>query len=114
MAYDVNIEASNTADFVLDVSATDQDTGLAIDFTGAQATFQIVDDQDSVLLTAAVSNGGITMAVGTTMEISFTAAQMAALQKGNYRIGMVYQLNGQTNQLFKGQISVYDGIATLQ
>jgi hypothetical protein len=112
MAYIINFDQSNKADWTFDITATDSDTGLAIDFTGALVTLTVKDENDCQRLTASIGSG-ITQPVGTTLEVLFTDEQMKALCPGSYKIGAVYQLNGETNQLFHGTVSVYDGVASI-
>lgn len=112
MAYIINFDQSNKADWKFDITATDADTGLAIDFTGALVTLTVKDENDCQRLTASIGTG-ITQPVGTTLEVLFTDEQMKALCAGSYKIGAVYQLNGETNQLFHGTVSVYDGVAQI-
>ena len=112
MAYIVNFDQSNKADWTFDITATDADTGLAIDFTGALVTLTVKDENDCQQLPATIGSG-ITQPVGTTLEVLFTASQMEALCPGAYKIGAVYSLNGEINQLFHGTVSVYDGVAQI-
>lgn len=112
MAYVSNFDASNTADFILQVSATDADTGVNIDFTGAAVSFVIQDDNGVSQLTASIGSG-ITQPSSTVLQVQFTSAQMQTLQPGNYKVGCVYKINGETDQLLTGSLSVYDGIATI-
>ena len=112
MAYIINFDQSNKADWTFDITATDSDTGLAIDFTGALVTLTVKDENDCQRLTASIGSG-ITQPVGTTLEVLFTDEQMKALCPGSYKVGAVYQLNGETNQLFHGTVSVYDGVAQI-
>ena len=112
MAYIINFDQSNKADWAFDITATDADTLTAIDFTGADVTLTVKDENDCQRLTATIGSG-ITQPVGTTLEVLFTAAQMQALCHGAYKIGAVYQLNGEINQLFHGTVSVYDGVAQI-
>jgi hypothetical protein len=112
MAYIINFYQSNKADWTFDITATDVDTGLAIDFTGALVTLTVKDENDCQRLTASIGSG-ITQPVGTTLEVLFTDEQMKELCTGSYKIGAVYQLNGETNQLFHGTVSIYDGVAQI-
>ena len=112
MAYIVNFDQSNKADWTFDITATDFDTGLAIDFTGAAVTLTISDENDCQRLTATIGSG-ITQPAGTTLDVLFTAAQMQTLFPGAYKVGAVYQLNGSINQLFHGTVSVYNGVAQI-
>ena len=112
MAFITNFDQSNKADWTFDITATDADTGLAIDFTGASVLFVVKDENNCQKLSATIGSG-ITQPVGTTLEVKFTAAQMETLCPGSYKVGCVYSLNGQINQLLSGTVSVYDGVAQL-
>jgi len=112
MAYIINFDQSNKADWIFDITATADDTGLAIDFTGALVTLTVKDENDCQKLTATIGSG-ITQPLGTTLEVTFTAAQMETLCPGAYKIGAVYSLLGKINQLFHGTVSVYDGVAQI-
>ena len=112
MAYIINFDQSNKADWNFDINATDADTGLAIDFTGAVVALTVKDENDCQKLTASIGSG-ITQPVATTLEVLFTDEQMKTLDPGSYKVGAVYQLNGETNQLFYGTVSVYDGVAQI-
>jgi hypothetical protein len=112
MAYIINFSQSNKADWAFDITATDVDTGLAIDFTGALVKLTVKDENDCQRLTASIGSG-ITQPVGTTLEILFTASQMEALCPGAYKVGAVYSLNGEIIQLFQGTVSIYDGVAQI-
>jgi len=112
MAYIINFDQSNKADWTFDITAVDADTGLAIDFTGAAVTFVIKDENGCQRLSATIGSG-ITQPVGTTLEFKFTAAQMETLCPGAYKHGAVYSLNGEINQLMSGTVSVYDGVAQI-
>jgi hypothetical protein len=112
MAYIINFYQSNKADFAFDLTATDVDTGLAIDFTGAAVTLTVKDENDCQRLTATIGSG-ITQPTSLVLEVLFSASQMEALCPGSYNVGAVYSLNGEINQLFQGTLSVYDGVAQI-
>ncbi len=112
MAYVVNFDQSNKADWAFDISATDADTGSDIDFTGAAVSLAVQDENGCQVLTASIGSG-ITQPTGLVLEMLFTAAQMQTLRPGAYKIGAVYSLNGQINQIFSGTVSVYDGVAQI-
>lgn len=113
MAYITNFDQSNKADWVISISATDLDTGDAIDFTGADVAFQVNDDVGSQRLLATTGNGKVTLPDVNTLLISFTDDDMKALCAGSYLCGAVYSLNGETSQLLVGTVSIYDGVASL-
>lgn len=112
MAFTTSFDQSNKADWTFDITATDADTGDAIDFTGASVKFEVKDENNCPKLCATIGSG-ITQPLGTTLEILFTAAQMECLCPGSYKVGCVYSLNGEINQLLTGTVSVYDGVAKL-
>lgn len=112
MAFNTSFDASNKADFVVDFSATDAETGVDIDFTGATVSIKIGTENCTPLIIASIGSG-ITQPSSTVLELTITAAQMAALRPGSYRIGGVYGLSGQKIQLFVGDFVVYDGIASV-
>lgn len=106
----VNLEASNREDWTIQFSATDEDTGDDIIFTGASLDFKLKDANGCTVLEA---SSAITLPDPTIVQIVFTAAQMATLCAGSYPFGCVYSLNSTTAQLFVGTAAIYDGIASL-
>lgn len=112
MAYIINFDQSNKADWTFDITATDADTGLAIDFTGALVTMTVKDENDCQRLTATIGSG-ITQPTGFVLEVLFSASQMEALCPGAYKLGIVYSLNNEINQITIGTVSVYDGVAQI-
>jgi len=115
MAYRTSFDQSNKADFVVDISATDIDTGDDIDFTAAEIAIKVTGENCWVAVDATIGNGMITQPSTTVLELTIPAATMATLQPGTYQIGGVYSLDaGATvTQLFVGEFVVYDGIASL-
>lgn len=110
MAFNTSFDASNKADFVADISATDSETGSDIDFTGATVTIEIWEENCNPIITATIGSG-ITQPTAYVLELTITATQMAVLRPGSYLIGGVYTLNGSTIQLFVGDFVVYRGLA---
>lgn len=108
-----HLEASNKADWIIQVTATDQETGVALDFTGASIDFKLRDQSGCQRLEASTSLGNITLPDTGVIEIQFTPAQMCGLCPGTYQIGCVYNLNDETTQLFVGDVAIYDGVARL-
>jgi uncharacterized Zn-binding protein involved in type VI secretion len=116
MAYNTPYVASNKADFVVDFSATDAETGDDIDFTGADVSIKIADLGDPTCIRYSATVGdGIELTSSTVLELTIPAATMTSTFAcaGTYLIGGVYSLNGSTIQLFIGDFVVYDGIAAL-
>ena len=108
-----SIDASNKADWIVDITATDADTGVAINFTGATISVIVKDENDIIVLTGTTGNGKVTLPTTGTIEFHFTPSDMATLAPATYDIGCVYSLNGVTTQLFTGSVVVYDGIASI-
>lgn len=112
MAYIANFDASNRADFVVEFSATDADTGDDIDFTGFDIAFKIADDCATVI-EATTANGLIILPTSTVLQLTIPASRMAALWPKTYQIGAVFEFNGETTQLLVGSFVVYDGVASV-
>lgn len=114
MAYIVNFEQSNKADWRFTITATDADTGEDIDFsTLTAASFVVKDENNCQKLEATLANGKITLPVSTALEFLFSATDMETLCAGSYKVGCVYNNNGEIVQLLTGTVSIYDGVAKL-
>lgn len=111
MAYVANFSQSNQADFIFDVVATNADTDAAVDFSTATAILFEVSDFDGCQRFTASLTSGITLPVTGTIEVSIPASSMKNLCAGAYPIGMTYTMNGETDQILTGTVSVYDGVA---
>lgn len=111
MAFSTSFDQSNKADWAFDVTATDAETGDAIDFTGAEVAFMVKDQCGTIRLSATVDDG-ITIAT-TTLSVRFDNDDMSSICAGSYNIGMIYALNDETNQILTGTVTIYDGVATL-
>jgi hypothetical protein len=109
----VNLEASNKADWIIQITAVDDETAEEIDFTGADISFVVKDENCCAILTATTALGNITLPTGVLIEIQFTPDQMGAVCSGRYSLGCVYEINDETTQLLTGYVDVYDGIASL-
>ena len=112
--YVANFEATNKADWITLISAVDADTGEDIDFTDASVKASVKDGDGCERLTATVGSG-ITLQSSTVLQLRFTAAQMGGLCAGDYKIGIVYQIDGddEVTQLLTGDVTVQDGVASL-
>lgn len=108
--YIISAEGSNRADWTLLVSATDADTGEAIDFTGASVTVAVKDENGCQRLLATTSNGKVTLPTANAVQIAFTDDDMKTLCAATYLIGAVYTISAETNQLFTGTFNVFDGV----
>ncbi|MGJ5075498.1 hypothetical protein [Bradyrhizobium oligotrophicum] len=108
--YLLSIEASNRADWTVQISATDADTGDALDFTGASVTVAVKDESGCQRLLATTDNGKITLLSTGVIQFTFDDSEMRGLCPATYLVGATYLLNGETNQLFVGTVNVYDGV----
>jgi hypothetical protein len=103
-------EASNRADWTVQVSATDLETGEAIDFTGASVTVAVKDEAGCQVLLATTGNGKVTLPDVGSVQFQFLASEMKQLCAATYQIGSTCTNAGGTFQLFVGSVSVYDGV----
>jgi hypothetical protein len=106
----INLEASNRENWTIQFYAEDDDTGNAIDFTGATINFALRDSNRSALLSASTADGNITTPTTGLVEIAFTETEMSGIDPGTYSIGCNYTLNSVTAQLFVGYAAIYDGV----
>lgn len=91
-------------DWFWDFIFTDEDTGEAIDFTGAAISIK-VRDFDGCLKVACSVGDGITILNTGTIELHITADQ-TNFCAGTYLINGTFTLNGVTLPLFSGTIAV--------
>lgn len=107
-----NLQASNREDWTIQFYASAEDTGDALDFSGATINFALNDMDGTQILTASTDDGSITTPSTGYVDISLTESQMSTLEAGSYQIGCNYELNGVTAQLFVGTASIYDGVVS--
>lgn len=112
MAIRLDSSAANNADWKTQFEFTDADTGDLIDFTGATIEVEVRDQNRCKVIEATTSNGKITInADGFLLIVPVT--EMQCLCAGQYDLGGVYALNGETISLFTGTMSIIDGVARL-
>lgn len=104
-------QQSNKADFIFDLTATNLDTKLLVDFTGAAIACSIEDKNGCVVQTITVGKG-ITLLTATKLEFFFAKSKVSNLC-GHYKIGSVFEINDETDQLFIGTVSFYNGVASV-
>jgi hypothetical protein len=102
-------EASNRADLVFDISATDADTGDAIVFTGVSVVYGLKDQEGCMRATGSTTEGSIVLVDQYTLEITVLSTTMRSLQVGTYQMGVVATLNSSPVQIAIITIPVYDG-----
>jgi hypothetical protein len=110
MVYLLSAETSNRANWSVQVSATDADTGEAIDFSAASITVAVKDDQGCQRLLATTGNGKVTLPTTGTMQFDFADSEMRQLCPATYQIGAIYETVDGPFQLFVGTVSIYDGV----
>ena len=113
MGVTLKATAYNNADWNMQLQVNDADTGALMDFTGAAIEIAVKDVSNCQKLLGTVENGKITLPSTGIIEWLFPASDMMALCAGQYKMGGVYQLNGETIGLFTGELSVIDLVARL-
>jgi len=83
--------------------------GQLIDFTGAFIAIAIEDQDGCQKVLATTGNGRITIISTGVIEVDLTYSDMD-LCAGSYPFGGYYQLNGETIDLFGGDLSIQKGI----
>lgn len=104
-------ETTNNADYDIEVTAVDVETGDLIDFTGAIIVVAMKDGEGCRKLEARTDNGSIVILDVGVIGISFPVEQMRCVLPGSYNIGGVYKLNDKTVPLLLGTVTVVDGVA---
>lgn len=104
-------EAANNADYDIEITATDEETGDLIDFNGADIVVTMSDGERCKKLSATTAEGSIVILGLGVIGVSFSATEMRCVQPGSYNIGGVYKLNDKTVPLFIGTVTVVDGVA---
>lgn len=113
MAISLKATAYNNADWNMQLQVSDNDTGALMDFTGAAVEIAVKDADGNQRLTGTVENGKVTLPSTGIIEWLFPASDMQSLCVGQYKMGGVYRLNGETIALFSGDLSVADLVARL-
>lgn len=104
-----NATARNYRDWNTQFEFYDADTGALIDFTGAFIAIAIEDNEGCQLVLATTDNGMITIVSTGIIELDVPYSMMN-MCPGFYPIGGYYQLNGETIDLFVGELSVQRGV----
>jgi hypothetical protein len=113
MAANTDFTASNKADFIIDISATDATTGADVNFTGAAVAIALSEMDTCCTRFNATIGNGITQPDALTLELTIPATVMASLKPGSYQIDGIFRLSGSTSDLIIGTISVYNVAASL-
>ncbi len=112
MAIRLDSSTANNADWKTQFEFTDSETGDVIDFTGANIEVEVKDQNRCRVIEATTSNGKITINDDGFLLL-IPASEMRCLCAGQYDIGGVYELNGETISLFTGTIAIRDGVARI-
>ena len=91
----------------------DAETGILIDFTGADIQIAVEDKDRCQRLLATTGNGKITIIGPGQFELYIPASEMRMCAPGTYNVGGGFQLNGETIDLFEGTLTILRGIPTL-
>jgi hypothetical protein len=111
--------ASNRADLRFQVELFDPQTNDFVDFTGSTINVALQPQQQQTLptptLTGTNLDGHVTIIGLGVFEVHFTRAEMTQFQAGTINVGItfLYALDGNTYQLFSGQLPVLDGVVNL-
>jgi hypothetical protein len=109
MSITFNSSTISNRDWKTQFQFTDGDTGDLLDFTGAVIAIAVEDSNGCQVILATTGNGMISVVSLGVIELDVSALQMN-LCAGTYNVGGYYQLNGETNDLFEGSLSVRRGI----
>lgn len=107
--FQITDEASNRADLIFDISATDIETGDDIDFTGVSVQFGLKDADGCMRYTGSIGDGSIALVDQFTIEITLPASKMKTLCPATYQMGIVGTFSGVAVQIGVISLSVYDG-----
>ena len=100
-------------DWKLIVEIDDEDTGEALDLTGATIVFEVRDPKSrGIVLSATSNNGKILMLDTGIFRVLFVRSEMLGLAAQNYEVGCVLTINGETKQYIIGTVPVLDGVVT--
>lgn len=106
--------ASNRARWTFSVELTDEDTGAAVDLTGATIEVAVRDQQSKQpLLTGSTTDGRVTLTSPTAgiFSILFTRDIFGVLAAGMYDVGVrVILASGSDFQLIVATLPVVDGV----
>lgn len=106
--YELTFYATDDADWAQRVELIDDDTGEALDTTGATFKLEVLDC-GSAALTASTDDATMDVVDGG-LQWRFTPTQLGSLTRGNtYRLGCTMTTADGTTQLFIGSLALIDG-----
>ncbi|MCS3692005.1 hypothetical protein [Bradyrhizobium elkanii] len=114
MSITLNSATRSNRDWKTQFQFTDGDPdsptyGQLLDFTGAFIAIAVVDQECCQRILATTDNGLISIISTGVIELDVPYSQMN-LCAGSYRMGGYYQLNGDTVDLFEGDLTIQQGI----
>lgn len=103
--------ASNRATYIQPGQAFNE-TGDAVDLTGATIIFELRSCKSgSAVLSATTANSKVTIST-TTFTVRFEVSEMRNLCDKEYDVGCTILLSGDTTQLFIGKQPIVDGVVS--
>jgi hypothetical protein len=111
-ATNVAFAVTNKADWVQPVQVSDAETEELLDLTGAEINVRMVDQQGCEKFSLTVGDGVEITGTGV-FEFTVSGATLSNLCAGTYRIGSIYRLNDEINDLFIGTVQIADNPAQL-
>jgi hypothetical protein len=108
MPITLNSSAATNRDWKTQFQFTDGDTGDLIDFTGAYIAITL-EDAARCPTTWSTTSGEVVIVGPGIIELTVDDSAMNFCP-GTYQIGGFYQLNGETIDLFEGELTLRRGI----
>lgn len=111
MAYARLKPATTSADLVLPIRIRDRVTKELVDLVGSTITVAVqARDRGGAVLSASTADGRVTMPELGVFVIRFPKAALSVLRPGTYDIGCTIERDGDTRQLFVGQLPLQNGV----
>ena len=110
--YQVQFQATSSADWAESVELIDNDTNLALDVpVEAEFNLSIGDRCWSGDFTASTDDGQITRPANNVIQWRFTPDNLNRFwPRGTYQVGLTMTTDGGTTQLLVGTLTIIDGI----
>lgn len=104
---------SSSATWREQFEVTDSETGDPIDLETDvdEITVKFRDQASrSEVMSASLTGGAITVIDTGVFEVAFTADQMGGLDPKTYEVGALVEIDGDTEQIFLGYLSIVRGL----
>lgn len=105
----LNSSAKSHRDWKATIEVVDDDTDELLDLTGAIAAIAVEDSDGCQRILATTDNGKLSVVGLGTIDLFVPYTEMNLLP-GSYNIGGYLQLNGGTDDLFEGTLTLRRGI----